>query len=48
MFVEDTCEALDLIMHADSDKVVGEAINIGTGVDTDILNYSAEGVGSCR
>ena len=37
MFVEDTCEALDLIMHADSDKVVGEVINLGTGVDTDIL-----------
>ena len=40
MFVEDTCEALDLIMHADSDKVVGEAINIGTGVDTDILTIA--------
>lgn len=40
VFVEDTCEALDLIMHADSDKVVGEAINLGTGIDTDILTIA--------
>ena len=45
MYVEDTCEALDLIMHADSDKVVGEAINLGTGVDTDILTIAQKVLG---
>jgi dTDP-glucose 4,6-dehydratase len=40
MFVEDTCEALDTIMHADANKVVGEAINLGTGRDTDILTIA--------
>ena len=40
MFVEDTCEALDAIMHADANKVVGEAINLGTGRDTDILTIA--------
>lgn len=40
MYVEDTCEALDLVMHADSNKVVGEAINLGTGLDTDILTIA--------
>ena len=40
MFVEDTCEALDAIMHADANKVVGEAINLGTGYDTDILTIA--------
>jgi dTDP-glucose 4,6-dehydratase len=45
MFVEDTCEALDLIMHADSKKVVGEAINLGTGIDTDILTIAQKVLG---
>ncbi|MCH8157500.1 MAG: GDP-mannose 4,6-dehydratase [Nitrospinae bacterium] len=40
MYVEDTCEGLDRIMHADADKVVGEAINLGTGIDTDILTVA--------
>ena len=32
-------------MHADSDKVVGEAINLGTGVDTDILTIAEKVLG---
>ncbi len=36
IFVEDTCEALTRILHADRDKVVGETINLGTGIDTSI------------
>ena len=40
MYVDDTCEALDLIMHDDTNKVVGEAINLGTGLDTDILTIA--------
>ena len=36
IYVEDTCRALCQIMHADRDKVVGETINLGTGIDTSI------------
>jgi dTDP-glucose 4,6-dehydratase len=36
IFVEDTCEALTRILHADKEKVVGETINLGTGIDTSI------------
>jgi dTDP-glucose 4,6-dehydratase len=31
LFVEDHCEALDLLVHADASKVVGKVINLGTG-----------------
>ena len=36
IYVEDTCEALCRIMHADREKVIGEAINLGTGIDTSV------------
>ena len=36
IYVEDTCEALCRIMHADKEKVVGETINLGTGIDTSV------------
>ncbi len=36
MFVEDTCEALCRILHVEADKVVGESINLGTGIDTPV------------
>ncbi len=36
IFVEDTCEALTRILHADKEKVVGETINLGTGIDTSV------------
>lgn len=36
IYVEDTCEALCRIMHTDREKVVGETINLGTGIDTSI------------
>jgi dTDP-glucose 4,6-dehydratase len=36
IFVEDTCEALARILHADKEKVVGETINLGTGIDTSV------------
>ncbi|MCH8312839.1 MAG: GDP-mannose 4,6-dehydratase [Nitrospinae bacterium] len=36
IYVEDTCEALCRIMHADREKVVGETINLGTGIDTSV------------
>jgi dTDP-glucose 4,6-dehydratase len=31
VYVEDCCEAIDLALHCDMDKVKGQAINIGTG-----------------
>ena len=31
LYVEDTCRALDCILHCDSDTVVGEVINLGYG-----------------
>ena len=36
MFVEDTCEALDKILHLERKKVIGEVINLGTGRDTSV------------
>ncbi len=35
-YVEDLCQALDMIIHADLNKVKGQAINIGTGIDISI------------
>lgn len=31
LFVDDTCRALDCVLHCDADRVVGEVINIGSG-----------------
>jgi dTDP-glucose 4,6-dehydratase len=36
LYVEDCCEALDLLIHADRDSVVGQTINLGTGVHRSI------------
>ena len=38
MFVEDTCHALDKILHVDRDKVLGQVINLGTGKDTSVID----------
>lgn len=40
LHVEDTCRALDQAIHCDLNKVKGEVINIGTGVDYDILSIA--------
>ncbi len=40
MYVEDTCEALCRIMHADPDQVMGETLNLGTGIDTPVLDIA--------
>ena len=40
MFVEDTCRALDRILHIDRDQVAGQVINIGTGTDTSVLEIA--------
>lgn len=31
IYVEETCRALDCIIHADKNKIVGEVFNVGTG-----------------
>lgn len=40
LFVQDTCEALDLLMHAERSRVVGKTVNLGSGVDTNILEIA--------
>jgi len=35
-YVEDTCDALDRVMHAPIETVKGQVINVGTGKDTSI------------
>jgi len=40
LYVSDTCEALDALLHAPIDDVKGETFNIGTGIDTDVLTIA--------
>lgn len=40
LFVQDHCRALDMILHADASKVVGEVFNLGTGNDRSILEIA--------
>ena len=42
ILVEDTCLALDRIVHCDLNLVVGEAINIGTGRSLSILEIAQQ------
>ena len=40
VYVEDTCAALDRILHCDLDPIVGEVINIGTRRSLNILDIA--------
>jgi len=40
MYVEDTCAALDRVLHSQRDKVIGQAINLGTGTDTSVVEIA--------
>jgi dTDP-glucose 4,6-dehydratase len=40
LFVEDHCEALDAIVHADKAKVIGQTINLGTAQDVSVLEIA--------
>jgi dTDP-glucose 4,6-dehydratase len=40
MYVEDHCEALDKLIHAPRDKVIGEVFNLGTGEDISVLEIA--------
>jgi dTDP-glucose 4,6-dehydratase len=41
LFVDDHCDALDLVIHAPAADVVGEVINLGTEVHTSVLDVAA-------
>ncbi len=40
IFVDDHCEALDLLLHADLEKIKGQVINIGTGRHRSVLEVA--------
>lgn len=40
IYVMESCEALDKVLHVDINKVKGEVINIGTGRSTEILEIA--------
>jgi dTDP-glucose 4,6-dehydratase len=42
LYVQDTCEGLDKILHADKNSVVGQIVNLGTGVDTSVLTIAGK------
>ena len=42
VYVQDVCEAIDLIMHAPSQKVIGEVFNVGSGQHRDILSVARD------
>lgn len=40
MYVTDCCEGIDAALHADIERIKGEVINLGTGIDTDVLTIT--------
>ncbi len=40
VFVDDTCEALDRVIHVERERVVGQTINLGTGTDTSVVEIA--------
>jgi dTDP-glucose 4,6-dehydratase len=42
VFVEDVCGAIDMIMHADIEKVSGEVFNVATGAHRSILSIAQD------
>ena len=40
LHVSDTCERIDLALHAEGKRVTGEVFNLGSGVDLDILTIA--------
>ena len=40
IFVSDTCEALDRIMHAPAHRVLGQTVNLGTGTDIKVIDIA--------
>ena len=48
VFVDDVCRALDLIIQAPADRVVGEVINLATAQDRRILDVAQDVVRTMR
>lgn len=42
IYVDDTCRAIDLILHAPKEKVIGEVFNVGTGQHHSILSIAED------
>ncbi len=42
IFVEDCCEAIDIVLHAPAEKVVGDTFNIGSGHHRSILSIAED------
>jgi dTDP-glucose 4,6-dehydratase len=42
VYVDDTCRAIDAIMHADSAIVDGEVFNVGSGQDRSVLSIAQD------
>jgi dTDP-glucose 4,6-dehydratase len=42
LYVGDLCQALDQALHANLERVKGQAINLGTGVDTSIQRVAEQ------
>jgi len=42
VYVEDNCEAIDLVLHAPPAKVVGEVFNVGSGKHRSILSIAED------
>jgi dTDP-glucose 4,6-dehydratase len=40
VFVGDTCNCLDMLLHCERDRVVGQVINVGTGTSHSILDIA--------
>ena len=40
LYVEDTCERIDLVLHAEDAKVRGKVFNLGSGFDLEILTVA--------
>lgn len=40
LYVEDCCEAMDLALHGNINKVKGQVINLGTGWETNVLTIA--------
>ena len=42
VFVQDNCEAIDLVLHAPLEKVQGRIFNVGSGVDRTVLRIAQD------
>jgi len=42
VFVEDVCRAIDLVMHASREKIMGEVFNVASGVHRSIISIAQD------